>query len=161
GEQDITFSDERLKVPIKSLSLNKVLVVEAGTPVKKSIDLMVARKIGCVLIVKSHELYGIFTERDLLFKIAGENLDLVNSKIDDFMTPSPVALKMNDTIVTALRLMHHGGYRHMPVVDKQNLPVAVVSIKDILNYIVEYFPQDVLNLPPHPIRIGTKNREGG
>jgi len=68
---------------------------------------------------------------------------------------------MEDTIETALRLMVKGGYRHICIVDEKDHPLSLVSIKDIVSFIVEFFPQDVLNLPPHPIRIGTKNREGG
>ncbi|RMF66558.1 MAG: CBS domain-containing protein [Calditrichaeota bacterium] len=127
----------------------------------KSIQKMMARKIGCLLVVQDQKLRGIFTERDALMKIAGQNVDLDRVVIDDFMTPDPVRLHMHDTVEAALKLMVDRGYRHVSVVDENERPVAVVSIRDIVAYIVEFFPDDVLNLPPHPIRIGTKDREGG
>lgn len=161
NEAKTTLSNKSLQVPLKSLHLKKAVVIEAGTSIKKCIDKMLARHIGCLLVIKDHKYCGIFTERDVLLKVAGTELDLETSKIDDVMTADPVQLEMEDTIETALRLMVKGGYRHICIVDENDHPLSVISIKDIVGYIVEFFPQDVLNLPPHPIRFGTKNREGG
>jgi hypothetical protein len=58
-----------------------------------------------------------------------------------------------------MNAMHVGGYRHVPVVDAGNVPLAVVSVKDIIGFIVENFPQEILNLPPKPLR--TTSREDG
>ena len=160
-ETKTILSDESLKVPLKSLNLKRAVVVEVGTSIKKCIEKMQARHFGCLLVVKDTQYCGIFTERDVLLKVAGTDHDLETSKIDDFMTPDPVQLEMEDTIETALRLMVKGGYRHICIVDERDHPLSLVSIKNIVSFIVEFFPQDVLNLPPHPIRMGTKNREGG
>ena len=160
-EVKTTLSDESLKVPLQSLSLKRAVVVDVGSSIKKCIEKMQARHIGCLLVIKDKKYCGIFTERDVLLKVAGSDLNLETAKIDDVMTPDPVQLEMEDTIETALRLMVKGGYRHICIVDENDHPVSLVSIKYIVSYIVEFFPQDVLNLPPHPIRIGTKNREGG
>lgn len=161
AEDKITLSAENLKAQLKSLNLKRAVVVEVGTSVKQCIDKMLARHFGCILVVKEKKYCGIFTERDVLIRVVAENLDLETSKIDDVMTPDPVHLEMDDSIESALRLMVNGGYRHICIVDELKRPVSVISIKDIVSYIVEFFPQDVLNLPPYPIRIGTKNREGG
>ncbi|MCH7674943.1 CBS domain-containing protein [candidate division KSB1 bacterium] len=160
-EAKTTLSDKSLKVPLKSLNLKKAVVVAVGTSLKKCIEKMLARHFGCLLVVKDTKYCGIFTERDVLLRVAGMDLNLETSKIEDFMTPDAVQLEMEDTIETALRLMVKGGYRHICIVDEKDHPLSLVSIKDIVSFIVEFFPQDVLNLPPHPIRIGTKNREGG
>lgn len=160
-EQEIALRDEDLQVPIKSLNLKPAVVVEPGTSLKQCIDTMLARRFGCLLVVKNNKLKGIFTERDVLLKIAGEKVDLAKAKVDDYMTLNPATLTMNDPIISALRLMQEGGYRHICIVNDKNEPASVLSIRDIVHYIVEFFPQDVLNLPPHPIRVGTKNREGG
>jgi CBS domain-containing protein len=53
-------------------------------------------------------------------------------------------------IAWALNRMHVGGYRHVPIVDKDGLPRGMVSVKDIVDFIVEFFPAEVLNLPPDP-----------
>jgi CBS domain-containing protein len=159
--EEITLTDEGLEAPIKSLQLRKAITVDSGTSLRKCVDKMVARQIGCLLVVKDGTLSGIFTERDVLLKIAGSGVELASTSVDEFMTSGLKTLRRGDTLREALALMSEGKYRHVPIVDRANKPVAVVSIKNIIHYIAEFFPQDVLNLPPHPIRVGTKNREGG
>ncbi|MFQ5637916.1 MAG: cyclic nucleotide-binding/CBS domain-containing protein [bacterium] len=159
--EDIALKDEDLEAPIDSLNLKKAVVVETGASVKKCIEKLLARHFGSLLVVKENVLVGIFTERDVLMKIAGKNINLTQAKIDDFMTPHPASKKKTDSVLSALKLMNDGGYRHIAIVDDENHPYAVLSIKNIVNYLIEFFPQGILNLPPHPIRIGTKNREGG
>lgn len=160
-EKEITLSDDSLKVPLKTLNPPKAVVINRGASLKQCIEKMLARNFGCILVVDQGKYCGIFTERDLLLRVAGENLNLETCKIDDFMTPDPVQLGMDDTVESALQLMVNGGYRHICIVDEDDHPISLVSIKDIVSYIVEFFSQDILNLPPHPIRFGTKNREGG
>lgn len=160
-EDKITLSEETFQTPLKTLSLHKPILVEAGTTIKECIRILLQNKMGCVLVVDNDKLRGIFTERDILAKIVGAYKDLTSINVEEFMTMNPKTLHVEDSIAQALRLMNQGGYRHVPLVDDKNQPVAVVSVKDIVSYIVEFFPQDVLNLPPHPIRRGTKDREGG
>jgi CBS domain-containing protein len=67
------------------------------------------------------------------------------------MTVHPQALNEEDTIAYALNFMDLGGYRHIPIVNELFEPVGLVSIKDIVSYLVEHFADEVLNLPPHPL----------
>ena len=160
-EPQIALSDADFEVSVQTINLKRAVTVERNTTIRYCIDLMVARHIGCLIVVENGKLAGMFTERDVLTKIAGQKLNYDSITVDQVMTPHPVALRNRDSVGTAVRLMHGGGYRHVAIVDHNNEPVSVVSIRDIVAYIADFFPQDVLNLPPHPIRIGTKNREGG
>ncbi len=160
-EGQITLQDDSLKVPIASLHLKKAVSIELGTSIKKCIDTMHARHFGCVLVVNKKKLCGIFTEQDVLRKIAGQDIDLESEKIDNYLTPEPVSLHIAETLATALHRMEKGGHRHVAIVDENNHPKAVLSVRDILGYVIEFFPADILNLPPHPIRVGTGNQYGG
>ena len=99
---------------------------------------------------KSYQELKTSLHRDLLNKVAGRKLDWSECRVADFMTRDPETLRPDDRIVWALNLMHVGGYRHVPLVDAANRPVGVISIKDIVQFIVELFPAAVLNLPPDP-----------
>lgn len=160
-EDKITLNEETLQAPLQNLSLKTPTLVEAGTIIKECVRILLQNKTGYVLVMDKDKLRGIFTERDILAKIVGIHKDLTSVNVEEFMTMSPKTLHVEDSMAQALRLMNQGGYRHVPLVDHKNQPVAVVSVKEIVSYIVEFFPQDVLNLPPHPIRRGTKDREGG
>ncbi len=158
GEPKV-LNSETLKKPIRSLQLPAPIVVQRGTSVSEAVRQMQERHIGCVLVVQKGVLDGIFTERDILMKIVGAGKDLSKTKVEEVMTPNPAALQIDDMIAFALNYMHIGGYRHVPVVDEQERPVAVVSVKDIVDYLADYFPQELLTLPPRPLRT-TSAREG-
>jgi CBS domain-containing protein len=78
------------------------------------------------------------------------------------MTPDPETLELDDPIVWALNRMSVGGYRHVPLVDRDGRPVGILSVKDIVHYIVALFPNEVLTLPPDPARAEVwAGRDGG
>lgn len=160
-EGKIALLDDNLKVPLSTLKLRKAVTAERGTSLKKCLDTMLARHFGCLLVVKEKKLCGIFTERDVLMKIAGQDLDLEQLVIDDFMTPEPTSFKRSDTLESAMRYMAAQRCRHLAVVDEERQPLSVISIRDVIAYVVEFFPEDILNLPPHPIRVGTRHQYGG
>jgi len=99
--------------------------------------------------VTRNRLVGILTERDLLLKMENADLDAPVSRL---MTPDPETLELDDPIVWALNRMSVGGYRHVPLVDRDGRPVGILSVKDIVHYIVALFPNEVLTLPPDPQR---------
>jgi CBS domain-containing protein len=152
-------NSDALKIPLKMVPVVPPIVVERGTSVLNAAKLMQKEHVGCVLVVEKGKLDGIFTERDILMKVVGTRSDLTKTKVEEVMTSNPETLQPNDVLAYALNYMRVGGYRHVPVVDEQERPVGVVSVKNIIDYLADYFPQDVLSLPPRPIRT-TKEREG-
>ena len=114
--------------------------VESNSTVAESVRRMVAEKIGCLLVVTNDGLVGIFTERDVLNKISS-NLETLNEPVSDFMTPSPEAIRQEDSIAYALHAMDLGGYRHMPIVDGNGRPTGVISVRDILRFLCVRFAQ--------------------
>jgi CBS domain-containing protein len=152
-------NSDTLKIPLKMVPVVPPIVVERGTSVLDAAKLMQKEHVGCVLVVEKGKLDGIFTERDILMKVVGSMSDLTKTKVEEVMTSNPEVLQPDDVLAYALNYMRVGGYRHVPVVDEQERPVGVVSVKNVVDYLADYFPQDVLSLPPRPIRT-TKEREG-
>jgi CBS domain-containing protein len=147
-----------IREPIRVLEPNSPLSLPPSATVRDAIRLMRERRVGCVLIVDGERLTGIVTERDFLLKVEGD-LDL---RLESVMTPDPEVLRLDDPIAYALNKMSVGGFRHIPLVDQHRRPVGIVSVKDIVDYIVDLFPNDVLTVPPDPERAETwRGREGG
>jgi len=112
-----------------------------------------------VLVEKAGRLVGIFTERDVLTKVVGTTLDIDRKFVDAVMTPDPEALGPDDLVTYALNKMSVGGFRHIPLVDADERPVGIVSMRNVVDFIAELFRTQVLNLPPSPNNI-TRTREG-
>jgi CBS domain-containing protein len=121
---------------------------------------MKEHRIGCVLVEQGGKLVGIFTERDILTKLVGTGYDPAKVLVDGVMTRDPETLTLDDPIAFAMQLMNVGGFRHVPLVDDERRPVGILSVKDIVDYLVEHFPRDVLNIPPEPGK-HSRTPEGG
>src|SRR6185369_6694174 len=136
--------------PVRLLNPRTPLTVRSTATLRDAVAIMREHHIGCVLVVDGERLVGILTERDLLLKMV-ENADL-SEPVSGFMTRDPETLELDDPIVWALNRMSVGGYRHVPLVDRDGRPVGILSVKDIVHYIVALFPNEVLTLPPDPQR---------
>ncbi|QVL33462.1 CBS domain-containing protein [Telmatocola sphagniphila] len=132
--------------------------IEVTRPVSEAVTLMRQERVGCILVCEKGRLVGLFTERDLLNRIMGTGRPLTVT-MDDCMTPTPVTVHRRDSIRTAIKKMQGGGYRHLPVVDDNNIPVGILSVKRIVHYLVEHFPAAIYNLPPDAKNLPSE-REG-
>jgi CBS domain-containing protein len=146
-------------LPIRELNPATPISIEAGSRLVDAIKLIQEHRIGCVLVTRDERVEGIITERDLTLYVLNRNVDVNAAPVEQFMTQNPECLELNDPISYAMNRMNLGGYRHVPIIDQQKRPVGIISVKDIVNLLVEEFPRAVMNLPPEP-RIYPESPEG-
>lgn len=104
-------------------------------------------RIGCIVITDDHgKVSGIFSERDAILKVFGTELDPSTTPLSAVMTHSPHTEPMTCTLAFALNMMSEGGYRHIPLVDEGMFPVGILSVKNIIDYIVKTLNQDLAQL---------------
>lgn len=114
---------------------------------------------GCVMVCGDEgRLVGIFTERDLLNKVVGKEIDM-NSPVGNWMSSSVVTLTPDATIGDAVRMMDEKSYRNIPLVRDGHL-VGSISVFDIITYLAESYPKATMNLPPVPAQV-MDSPEGG
>jgi CBS domain-containing protein len=118
--------------------------------VGKVVAEMAAKGRGAVLVEDGGALVGIFTERDLLNRVDYSDALWSHVVVRDVMTPHPMVIRPDDSLSEALRRLTQGHRRHLPIVDDRGHVLGLISIRDILSYIAERFPEDMVNLPPHP-----------
>ena len=111
---------------------------------------MTAKGRGAVLVEDGGALVGIFTERDLLNRVDYSDALWSHVVVRDVMTPHPMVIRPDDSLSEALRRLIQGHRRHLPVVDERGHVLGLISIRDILTHIAGRFPEDMVNLPPHP-----------
>ncbi|MCC6273886.1 MAG: CBS domain-containing protein [Deltaproteobacteria bacterium] len=143
---------------IRNLATREGLTVPPDLPLGEVVRRMQERRTGCAIVVSGKKVMGIFTERDALIRGLLANV-APETPIQKLMTPKPKVLDREDTLAVAIRLMHDGKYRHMPVVNAKREFLGIVSVRDIVFYLSENFPLEIYNLPPDPHRI-SRSAEG-
>jgi CBS domain-containing protein len=165
-EQDVprVFDGALLQEPLKNLVTRRPIVFPASASVTDAVRAMQRERRGCILITAdgtpATRLVGIFTERDVLYRIVDRGRNPVDLPVGDVMTTEPEALPAEASIAWVLNKMAVGGFRHVPVVDEKGRPVFVVSVRDVVEFLVDFFPGDVLNLPPEYGPPKSTKREG-
>ena len=150
----------------------ETLIVTQSTKVVDVLKMMMESRSGGLLVLDQAKknLVGIFTERDHLDKLAASSVNAAVSNkaeqnlneitIEELMTPQPRTLSPDNTVGEAVLLMTGGGYRHVPLLNSDGSVFGMVSVRDIVNYISEYFPEEVYNHPPG-IHQQINTQEGG
>jgi CBS domain-containing protein len=152
-----SLTEERLRV----LSRRQPVTVRPGTQLAECLRAIQRSGTGDSVFVCDPDgrLSGVLTERDIFGQIVGGRVDL-NQPVEQLMTREPRTLDLDDTIRDAIVLMQTGRYRNVPLVDASGRLVGVVRQSDIIQYLAESFPEELLNLPPRPHQ-RMKAAEGG
>jgi CBS domain-containing protein len=148
-----------LRLPLRVVPPQKPVVLVGECSVHDAMLEMQAHRTGAVLVHRDNG-FGILTERDIVMKTPGMGKLATEISVAEIMTPDPVTLGPEDSIAFAMNYMAVGGYRHIPIVDETGAPVGLLSVRDLLRFIVGFFPKEVGALPPRPPR-GGMPRYGG
>ena len=139
--------DEKLKV----LSRRDPLAVRPGTSLQACLDLIREGGMADSVFVTdaAGHLLGVLTERDIFARLVGPETDLAQP-VEAMMVDHPNTLHLDQPVRRALELMETGRYRNVPLIDDDGVLVGVVRPVDVLKYLAEAFPEELLNLPPRP-----------
>ncbi len=150
-------ADERLRV----LSRREPVTVEPGTSLAECIAAIQRTGTGDSVFVTNPDgtLAGVLAERDIFGRIVGGDVDLAQP-VETMMTTNPHHLHPEATVRDAIELMQTGRYRNVPLLDDDDSLIGVIRPQDILKYLAESFPEELLNLPPRPHQTMRKP-EGG
>ena len=126
---------------IRSLHpVEPLVTVRPETRLALAIRLMQTRGVGALVVVDGDRRpVGIFTEADVLFKVAAQVEDLDAHTVSEFMTPDPDVLPADVPIAHALHLMSVHHYRHVPLVDAGGAVLGLIAFRDVVRYIETYF----------------------
>jgi CBS domain-containing protein len=142
-----SLTDERLRV----LSRRQPVTVAPGTSLADCVRAIQRSGTGDSVFVVDADgrLVGVLTERDVFGRLVGGDIDLAQP-VETLMTSQPRTLDLEQTIRDAIELMQTGRYRNVPVIDDGGRLAGVVRQSDLLKYLAESFPEELLNLPPRP-----------
>jgi CBS domain-containing protein len=153
-----------LREPFEVIPVQRPITLSPNSTVTEAMRAMQRDHRGCVLVTDdgtpNSKLTGIFTERDVLFRIVDKGRNPAALPIGEVMSPDPETLSLKATVAYVLNKMAVGGFRHVPVVDDEHRPACVISVTDVVQFLVDAFPREVLNLPTEPGTPPPQSREG-
>lgn len=109
-----------------------LLTLTPETSVREAARRMADREIGAGLVVDAGALVGIFTERDVMTRVVASGLDPDRTEVRAVMTANPATALPDQRALDALKTMHEGGFRHLPIVEDGHT-VGIVSLRDFLS----------------------------
>lgn len=122
------------------ICVRNVELAEAGESVQAAAQRMNSRKVGTLLVINSdQEPIGVITDRDLTVRVLAEGLDPIQTRVGQVLTPFPRTVREETPIEDALHIMRSGQFRRLPVVDKSDRLVGLLSLDDILGLLTEEF----------------------
>jgi CBS domain-containing protein len=95
---------------------------------------MVKNNIGALLIVENEKLLGVFTERDVLKKVANKELNVKETPVKEVMTANVLTVAPHTTVAEAMAVITQKRFRHLPVVENDRL-VGLISIGDLTRWV--------------------------
>lgn len=124
---------------VGKMKIQPFTAVAPGTPVEQVMRQMDELGVACVLVVENERLKGIFSERDVLMKLADDFEQLRARPVSEFMTANPTTVHRTDSPAKALNLMTVSGFRHVPILDIDDRVVGILGPRRITNFIEQHF----------------------
>jgi CBS domain-containing protein len=119
---------------VGSIMSKDIIAVEDSQSIYETIELMVKKNTGCVIVLLGGKPKGIFTERDVLKRVAIKNMDTKEMPVRDVMTTNVVTMPHKALIGEVLAEMHRRGFRNMPILGDRREFLGIVSLRDVLQY---------------------------
>lgn len=110
---------------------SQVISCRVDTPVREAIALLASRRIGAVPVMDGGRIAGIFSERDVIYRLAEEGDACLARPLGEVMTAPAITVERGSTVLDALALMTRRRIRHLPVVENGAM-CGFISIGDLV-----------------------------
>lgn len=109
-----------------------VVSVRPGSTVAQAVEVLSTRRIGAVIVSPDGKrVAGIVSERDIVRELGRKGPACLSDKVEDLMTAKLVTCTRNEQTDVVLQKMTDGRFRHMPVMDGDDM-VGLISIGDVV-----------------------------
>lgn len=123
-----------------------VFSIRPQDTLRTAVEILRDKRIGALMVTDATgALQGILSERDIVRKLADTPGQTLPKQVHEVMTSKVEVCAPNDTLVSVLRRMTAGRFRHMPVVDDSGL-IGMVTIGDVVNFRLAELEHEALQL---------------
>lgn len=123
----------------------EVFTTQPGTTVYEAIRLMGEKQIGALIVVEDGDVVGILSERDYSRKVVLQGRTSRDTTVGEILTPA-VTVRRRDGISKCMQLMTSNRIRHLPVVTEDNRPIGIISMGDLVNWVMRAQEHTILQL---------------
>ena len=117
---------------LKAKSGDGVVTLAPGTSVSEAAGLLSSRKIGAVIVSEDGKVpLGILSERDIVRELGRRGAGCLSEQVDGMMTKNLIGCSREDTADVVLAKMTEGRFRHMPVMEGEEM-IGLISIGDVV-----------------------------
>src|SRR5438270_12215867 len=114
----------------------EIFSIPSDASVYSGIEMMADKRVGALLVIDEGHLVGIVSERDYARKVILQGKSSKDTFIREIMTPSPITIDCDTSVDEAMRMMTENRIRHLPVIDQAGHIAGVLSIGDLVNWMV-------------------------
>ena len=112
--------------------------VSPETTIAEAVQKLASIHVSCLLVEEHNQLVGVFTEREVLQKVALGEVS-TDRPLREVMTTDPVFVRVDDPIASTLCVMAVHGYRHVPILGNNNEVVGIISPQRVTKFLSEHF----------------------
>ncbi len=116
--------------------------ISPETTIQRAVELLASLNVACLLVSENEQLVGVFSDRDVLDRVALEYEAIKSHPVREVMTSNPIYVYESDSAAAALAVMAASGYRHVPLVDLDNHPVGIVSPQRVLMFLRKHLAKE-------------------
>jgi Predicted signal-transduction protein containing cAMP-binding and CBS domains len=113
-----------------------IVTCDVSTTVREAASILAQRRIGALPVMEHGEIAGIFSERDVIYRLHEMGPDFLAMPVGHVMTSPAVTVEPGSSVMAALSLMTRRRIRHLPVVERGRM-VGFVSIGDLVKYRID------------------------
>jgi CBS domain-containing protein len=104
----------------------------------EALSVLVDKNVGALVVLGNHDkVLGIFSERDYARRVILKGRASKETRISEIMTENPFTVMEHDSIQDCMVKMTDKHIRHLPVTDDQQRLVGMISIGDVVKYVID------------------------
>lgn len=108
-----------------------IISCDVSDSVRDVVALLAGKRIGAVPVLQHGSLAGIFSERDVIYRLAEEGAICLDMNVGAVMTAPAITVEISTKVDEALGLMTRRRIRHLPVIDGGAM-CGFISIGDLV-----------------------------